>query len=225
VAVFFSIYRPKVYHIPLIILAMIGFFAAAPKNYVERIFSLQEFISTPGSLRTEDMALRGRASASLAAFEMIRSHPLFGVGLNNYNNLFPQYSKLSGLAIDTETEAHNLYLEVAAETGLVGFTVFLVIIVSSGNTILRARKRFLAAGQEDMVGLTTGFGVGFLAYMFAATFIHGAYPRYFYLLIGIALALELVSRQAIRIPASAPLPSALSLNNEAKVGPFVHGES
>ncbi len=221
---FMYVYRPKVYHVPLIILALIAVFVVAPKNYVERIFSLQEFFSTPGSLRTEDMALRGRASANITAYEMIRSNPLFGVGLNNYENSFGQYSRLSGLAMETETAAHNLYLEVAAETGLVGLTVFMAMVIVSARTILQARKRFLAAGQADMVDLITGFGSGFFAYMFAAIFIHGAYPRYFYLLIGIALALDLVSRQAVKKKILMPSSSRSPLSNELNVAPFARGE-
>ena len=188
-------YRPRVYHIPVVIFAFLGFTLIAPPNYIDRIFSLQEFFSTPGNLRTQDMALRGRASENLAAYEMMASNPLFGIGLNNYDYLFNQYSKQAGLAVvSTERAAHNLYLEVAAETGIVGIITFVTIILVAMSTILRARKRFMRAGEKDMAGLITGFGAGFLAYMVASIFIHAAYPRYFYLLIGIALALELVSR-------------------------------
>lgn len=189
-------YRPRVYHAPLIIFAVVGFYFITPPNYVERIFSLQEILAISGSLRTEDLALRGRISENLAGFEMLGSNPLFGVGLNNYDNLFSEYSQQAGLAlVSTERAAHNLYLEVAAETGIVGLVAFMILIFAAMNTVRRARKRFLKDGQRDMAGLITGFGAGLFAYLVAALFIHAAYPRYFYLLIGMALALEVVSSQ------------------------------
>ena len=57
------------------------------------------------------------------------------------------------------------------------------------RSILYARKRFIAAGMEEYANLATGFAIAFAGYLLAALFVHAAYPRYFYLLIGIAFAL------------------------------------
>jgi putative inorganic carbon (hco3(-)) transporter len=196
VVVLLYYYRPRVYHMPLIILAFIGFFMIAPPQYLDRVFSLQEFFQTSGNLRTDDLALRGRASSNLAAYEMIRSNPLFGVGLNNYDYLYNEYSKSLGLAVvSTERAAHNLYLEVAAESGLIGLLVFITILIISINTVLKARKKYLQVGNQDMADLVTGFLAALMVYLVAAFFVHAAYPRYFYLLIGMALALDFVVRQ------------------------------
>ena len=42
--------------------------------------------------------------------------------------------------------------------------------------------------------MTTAFGIGLLGYLTAALFVHAAYPRYFWLLVGIALALPQTAR-------------------------------
>jgi hypothetical protein len=41
----------------------------------------------------------------------------------------------------------------------------------------------------------TGLAVGFVGYLTAALFIHAAFPRYFYLLIGIILSLPAIAEQ------------------------------
>jgi hypothetical protein len=44
--------------------------------------------------------------------------------------------------------------------------------------------------MEDYANMTTGFAITLAGYLFAALFVHAAYPRYFYLLIGISFALS-----------------------------------
>jgi len=190
-------FPPKGFQIPLIIISLVVFIALLPPNYVERLSTLTEFFQPRTTLRIEERSLQGRLSENLTALEMIKSNPLFGVGLSSYNYLFPQYSKKLGLAlVATEREAHNLYLEVAAETGIIGFVVFIFVLGSCFQTIYNARRLFLKKSLNDYAGMVTGFMAGWIAYFVAATYIQNAFPRYFYLLLGIALSLRLVSQNA-----------------------------
>ena len=63
------------------------------------------------------------------------------------------------------------------------------------RSILIARRLFLENEQIDYANLVTGFAVGFGGYLLAAIFVHAAFPRYFYLLIGIAYSLPFIVRQ------------------------------
>jgi O-antigen ligase len=102
-----------------------------------------------------------------------------------------------------------LYLEVAAETGVIGLAVFLTMIVLAMRSILHARRRFIAAGMDDYANMATGFAIAFAGYLLAALFVHAAYPRYFYLLIGIAFALPNLfvdpEEESLEIPAQSQL--------------------
>ena len=60
------------------------------------------------------------------------------------------------------------------------------------RSILYARRKFREAGLEDYANLATGFAIAFAGYMIAAVFVHASYPRYFYLLLGIAYALPVL---------------------------------
>jgi dolichyl-phosphate-mannose--protein O-mannosyl transferase len=46
--------------------------------------------------------------------------------------------------------------------------------------------------MDDYANLATGFLIAFIGYLLSAVFVHAAYPRYFFLLIGIAYALPTI---------------------------------
>lgn len=196
--IIFLYYPPRGIQIPVLIFSMTVFALLLPPNYVERLSTLTELFTPTGNLRTEEMSLRGRLSENLTAIEMVKTNPLFGVGLNSFNYLFPEYSKKLGLAlVATEREAHNLYLEVAAETGLIGFLVLVIVLGACMRTLLRARGLFERADMPEYSGMVTGFMAGLVGYLVAALYIHNAFPRYFFLLLGIAMAVRLVVENTV----------------------------
>jgi len=193
-------YPPKQFQIPVIIISVIVFVSLLPPNYLDRLSTLTDLFKPRGTLRIEERSLQGRLSENLAALEMIKANPLFGVGLNSYKYLFPVYSKRLGLAlVATEREAHNLFLEVAAETGVIGFSVFVFVLFVCLQVMFRGRNSFNRSGMDDYSGMITGFLGGFIAYFVASVFIHNAFPRYFYLLIGLALSIRLVVQNTITL--------------------------
>ena len=56
--------------------------------------------------------------------------------------------------------------------------------------LLLAMRKFLWENLHEYAQMTTGFMAGYIGYLVAATFIHGAYPRYLYFLVGVALSLK-----------------------------------
>ncbi len=200
VIIFFLYYPPRRIQVIFIILAMAAFFAFLPQNYLDRLFTLTKFFGNSDTSRVEERSLQGRLSENLTALEMVKANPLFGVGLNSYKYLFPVYSKKLGLAlVATEREAHNLYLEILAETGIVGFAIFSLIMISCIRVILYARDLLSRHEFYDYAGMVVGYLGGFASYFFAAIFVHNAFPRYFYLLLGIAFALRLVAQNTIAV--------------------------
>jgi len=195
--IFFIFYPPRTYHIPIFIVSILLLFSIAPHQYFDRILSLNQFFGK-STLGLQDPALRSRVTENLTAWEMVKSNPLVGVGLSNYSTVYAVYSRILGYPIPAiESAAHNLYLEVLAETGILGFSVFALIIFHSLRRIIRARAVFLHAYLSDYTGMATSFLIGLIGYLIASMFVHGAYPRYFYLLVGIALSLELVARNVV----------------------------
>lgn len=190
---FFLVFKLKPMQLLVILILGIVMILFAPSTYYERILTLEDVLpSRDGQINVhEDNAIQGRASENLTAWVMIMDRPLLGVGLSNFSTLYQDYSKSLGLAPSARNRSpHNLYLEVAAETGVIGLVVFLALVGLAMRSILHARRRFLESGMQDYANMAAGFAIAFTGYLLGAVFVHASYPRYFYLLIGIAFSLS-----------------------------------
>lgn len=72
-----------------------------------------------------DLEVQSRVELNDLAFEMIRSSPVLGVGLNNFLIVDDRFDE-RGL-IFAENPVHNVFLLNLAETGLVGFAGFVAV--------------------------------------------------------------------------------------------------
>src|SRR6266498_1010809 len=197
-AIFFWIYRLKPMQTIVILVLGMVLLLFVPSTFFDRILTIRDVLpSSNGEINVrEDHAIQGRVSENLTAWAMFTQHPLTGVGLNNFPSLYQDYTKSIGLAPSaSQRSPHNLYLEVAAETGIIGLAVFLIMVILAFRSILIARKKFMEAGLDDYSHMVTGFAIAFGGYMLSAVFVHAAYPRYFYLLLGIAFALPVIFEQ------------------------------
>jgi len=142
--------------------------------------------NTEGS-READGSLRGRYAESMAAFNVFFEHPIVGVGPGQF---FRYYSQKYGNDIGTKRlakgrRAHNLYLEIAADTGALGIGTFLAIVFI---LIKRHWKLFreLRQRRPELAHYAAAFVVGLCGYLGSGMFLHLSYQRYYWLLIALA---------------------------------------
>lgn len=64
----------------------------------------------------------------LAGIRMFADHPFTGVGIGNYGTTYAQYHV--GIFVNSLDHAHNYYINILAETGIIGLTAFLLLIVA-----------------------------------------------------------------------------------------------
>ena len=186
-------YRPSLPQIAVVVAVGVVLLPFLPAEYTARLSTLTNFLPGRGDVRNE-VSLRGRTSEWIVAGLMFLDHPMLGVGIRNYPEHYLDYSSRLGLDPRRENrEPHSFYLEIAAESGLAGILVFTAIFWSLYRSIKTARETFEKIGAQEESALTVAFGAAMLTYLSAATFIHGAYPRYFWLLLGIGLALPQVA--------------------------------
>ncbi|MGZ9166332.1 MAG: O-antigen ligase family protein, partial [Anaerolineales bacterium] len=136
------------------------------------------------------------SSENLVAIMMFRDHPLIGVGTGNFNENYQNYARRLGIEVRRDPRsAHSLYLEVAAERGLLGLAVFFAILSSVYWSLWHAEKRYLLLGMKSYANMTVALAGGLTAYLTAALFLHDSYIRYFFVLIGIAWAAASIAEQ------------------------------
>ena len=185
------VFPPRLKSLPIILVVILALWLVVPAEYTSRIFTLSDVVTELDSgLRTEDMSLRGRASESISAWLMFEDHPFLGVGWKNFSLHYQEYAQKVGLAPSAEERAaHNLYLEVAAETGLVGIGVFSLLLIVMLRGVAVNAKKLRVAGKVQAAGMASAVFLSLVGYLSASMFVHGAYPRFFWLLAGIAFSI------------------------------------
>lgn len=172
--------------------ALVLVVAVMAPGYVLRVATLQE---TPGLLegtgsRSDDV-MRSRLTEMLAAWTVFVDHPIVGVGPGQYAPVYSEeYMSNPDIAfkvIDRPRRAHNLYFELAAETGILGLATFLGLVGLIQVRLWRAWRRFRGV-RNDLAGLAMGFFVAVSGYLVSAVFLHLSYQRYYWLLLGLAAA-------------------------------------
>jgi O-antigen ligase len=74
-------------------------------------------------LKLTDETIQQRGLLINQAVSMVNKNPIFGVGLGNYiNNLGSAF-----ISYDQLQPVHNIFLLILAETGLIGFGVFMIL--------------------------------------------------------------------------------------------------
>ena len=118
---------------------------------------LVELASNPGSA---DFAVTQRVAFWVAGARMVADRPLIGVGLGNFDEGYPDYN--IGIWDESLGHAHNFYLNLAAETGLIGAGLFVVFL---GGVILRGWRAGGRAPATRVVLIgATGSLVAFAAH-------------------------------------------------------------
>ncbi len=103
--------------------------------------------------------IKQRFSYWKAALGMVSDNPWFGVGWGAFESAYPRYMILGGYPVKL---AHNNYLQVCAETGIVGLNMFVGIWLVAIYTFWR-KVRSPETGL--MRGLACGFGAGIIAFI------------------------------------------------------------
>lgn len=101
-----------------------------------------------GNLSREEVLLRLNLAA--AAREMILAHPLWGIGLNNFVVYLPKVSEIPQVAWWLQP-AHNIFLLIAAETGIIGFLPLLWGLWEAFKTLVSQKKLILSLALSGLL--------------------------------------------------------------------------
>ena len=128
----------------------------------------------------------GRWSSWQGALDAIASHPLLGAGTGNFADATLDHSEVvlrhSIEAGQVGSQAHNIYLGVATELGLVGLVLFLVVLFF-------LFKAAVPIAQRSDLG--TGILLGLIVFMIAGITLPWVDHKMVYYLFGSVLALQL----------------------------------
>jgi O-antigen ligase len=166
-------------------------FAVMPGGYGARIatiFNNDQDQTGSAQLRRELM----ERAASIAI-----NRPVVGVGMGNFH-----------IYSIREKEAHNAYLEIAAELGVMGLTAYLIVILAPLRSLRRIERQTMgmrSKSEREMYWLSASVQAAFIAYMICSFFASIQYLWYLYYTAAYAVALRQI-HAAEEMESSLPNP-------------------
>jgi O-antigen ligase len=179
------------------------------------------FINVPGTWErvTNFDDDNGRSDLWTVAWRMGDDHPVAGVGVNNYRARSADYVREPGalenvnLIVDDPHLVHNTYLELFAETGVVGLALFVGFVLACLRATKLAADRFEARQERALGALAQAVLVATISMLAAAVFLSGATDKRLWLLLALGPALLTVAGRAAAAsttragPEAAPPPA------------------
>jgi O-antigen ligase len=145
-----------------------------------------------------DPSLVTRVAAQEIAAAMFSDHPVSGVGMGNFTRIEPTYFGRAEIGVPSQAFApHNLYLQLAAEQGIVGLAAWALFF--GGALFLCVRS--MLGSDDDAPERLLGAGIiaGLAAWASASVFLHVVDLRDLLVVVALATVLDLETRERNRL--------------------------
>jgi len=181
-------FRPRYLGFALAALALVVLAVAlwVPSSYWERQESVVD---------TTTRSIGRRISYLFVGLAAFQEHPLLGAGPGAFREIYaesPQARHFARVEKDYMRYAHNTYMEVLVGSGLLGFSVFLLILWRTFMDFLIAKRRYLQAGETRIADLIGSFQLSFISVLIYLLMFSDMYHKYLLL----SLAVSQVSLRA-----------------------------
>ena len=152
----------------------------------------------------------GREDVWAVGWRMVEDSPTNGIGVGNFQIssihylLEPGALQRSDFIVDEPKVAHNIYLQVLAELGVVGLALFLAVIAFSLWCALRAAHVFRDIDDRRMELIARGLFVATVAMLAADFFLSEQFSKQLWLLLALGPSLLAVARRCAERVSPAP---------------------
>jgi O-antigen ligase len=153
-----------------------------PKSYLT--VEIPSF-GTSFNAQSSDASALIRFKLWTAGYRMWADHPVEGVGIGQFNNELLTYAPYDLPAIDYNTGAHNIYVAVLAETGVVGLALFVWLAVACYSAVRRAAR---SAADEETRQLARTWQIALIVLLLGGLTKHDQYDKLLWLTLGATLS-------------------------------------
>jgi O-antigen ligase len=156
-----------------------------------------------------DSSGSGRSALWTVAWRITEDHPVIGVGLDNFIEEAPKYTREPGqLAVvhniaEKPHVAHNVYLQFLAETGFIGLIPFVLLLCACAHAAWLAGRQFDRKQDPNMAALARACLVAIIAFAAASFFLSDGNDVRFWLLLALGPIMHGI---ATRAPTPPPIP-------------------
>jgi O-antigen ligase len=197
----------------IVLAAVLGFALLAPADYLNQMRSLlspTEDYSWTSTQGRKELGKRGMG---------YMVHSPFGIGIDNFGKAecsdLSWWYRFRSIKGGVKCSApHNSWVQAGAETGVLGFALWIALILGGLGSMLKwtgkaprawrrgsAEQQFLAAGPGYLATALLGFAA-------ASSFVSFAWQEFAYLLVGFAVGFATLIRAELKAEriAMAPMP-------------------
>lgn len=144
-----------------------------------------------------DNTYNGRSYYWIAAFDIFKNHKMLGIGMGCFAEYFDLFfHRLGNLEA---YDAHNIYIQMLAEVGILGEMLFIsMFLVTLINSLLLLRKRYIRENEKCIYVLSYSIylQVWFLIYGLTGNPLYGASQLFFYMTaVSMIVSLKLFERK------------------------------
>ena len=171
--------RHKVVLFIAAIILIAGVWSVMPDQYRQRYMTLSD-------MEDINQTSSGRIDIWEAGLRMIAARPILGVGAG----AFSAAAGSGEYGYSSYMQAHNLYIQLMATTGIIGFVVwfmFIYYLVKNLRIIIRAVKE--QAREKWIMIYCESFVISLIALFVSGLFGHNLYRYTWYMMAGLVVAL------------------------------------
>lgn len=177
--------------------------------------ALQRWKSIPTAAEVDPSAI-ARIQSWETGLQMIKHHPIFGVGPSNFQEQYSHYflQKYMNAANYHPRAPHNAYVCLAAESGIPSMLLFVSFIVGTIITMWRYRRKLAGyAGTRDLSGYCLTIQIALTIFLVPNFFISRQNEDLMWHLVGIASGLAALIRYRLNNVGPAPADDLTSLDH------------
>jgi O-antigen ligase len=174
----------------VIVVAFVSGLSVVPPVLVQRLGDFAPYLGLMDvrglEITDANFAVLERMAHWQAALDMWTDHPWLGLGIGNYEIAYPSYAlPLWPLPLG---HAHNYYLNIAAETGILGLAAYLVLWGSALVGVLQVLRQTSGWSRGIAVGV-----LGVLVHLAVHNLFDNLYVHAMYLQVAILLGITAAS--------------------------------
>ena len=158
-----------------------------PSTFWDRMDTIQSYEEQ------RDQSALGRFHYWYIARLMAADNPVLGIGFNGYNKAYDSYDTSDG-EFGRERSVHSSVFGVLAETGYLGLTVYLMILVSALRACAYSKK--IAKKQPELghvVTCATALETSLVAFAVGGSFVPLQYNEMLWHVVGLSIALNRIT--------------------------------
>lgn len=168
-------------------------FALLPDAYKERVLSPKQY--------TQSQSVRSRVELQEGAARYFAENPIFGLGQGGFGVEFIHERNYTGAMMRFMVEkqswdavfvgTHNMYLQLGADSGIVGLALFLGFYIVMVRRLWLAEQDYKARGDRLGALASSTIFISLIGFMLCAVFLHALHQEIWWMVAAAAMTIPI----------------------------------